>query len=99
MIYEVHVRGFTLNHPDVPERIRGTYAGLASDASIRHLRRLGVTAVELMPVHHRVDDRHLAENCLTNYWGYNTLSYFAPDTRYAASSPINSSKLWNTFKL
>ncbi|MFV1964517.1 MAG: glycogen debranching protein GlgX [Pirellulaceae bacterium] len=90
VIYELHVKGFTNLHPNVPESLRGTYAGLASDAAIRHFRRLGVTAVELMPVHHRFDDRHLVESGLSNYWGYNTLSYFAPDTRYAASSPIGS---------
>jgi glycogen operon protein len=90
VIYEVHVKGFTYQHPQVPEPLRGTYAGLASDAAIRHLQRLGVTAVELMPVHYRIDDRHLVEAGLNNYWGYNTLSYFAPDTRYAASSAIGS---------
>jgi glycogen operon protein len=90
VIYEVHVRGFTLQHPQVPPPLRGTYAGLASPASIRHLRRLGVTAVELMPIHHHVNDRHLAEKGLSNYWGYNTLAYFAPDTRYAATSPLGS---------
>jgi glycogen operon protein len=90
VIYELHVRGFTLQNPDVPAPLRGTYAGLASDASIRHLRRLGVTAVELMPVHHRVNDRHLVDRGLSNYWGYNSLAYFAPDTRLAASSPIGA---------
>lgn len=85
VIYETHVHGFTKQHPDVPEHQRGTFAGLASAASIRHLRALGVTAVELMPVHHHVDDRHLIDQGLSNYWGYNTLSFFAPDTRYAAS--------------
>ena len=87
VIYETHVRGFTLNHPDVPAPLRGTYAGLASDASIRHLRRLGVTALELMPVHHHIDDRHLIERGLTNYWGYNSIAYFAPHSEYAASAP------------
>lgn len=83
LIYEVHVKGFTKRMPGVPEKLRGTYAGLASDAAIRHLKELGVTAVELLPVHHHLDDRHLVERGLTNYWGYNTLSYFAVDTRYA----------------
>ena len=90
VIYETHVRGFTRQHPDVPPQQQGTFAGLSSRASIRHLRSLGVTAVELMPVHHHVDDRHLVDRGLSNYWGYNTLSFFAPDTRYAAST-VNGS--------
>ncbi len=85
VIYEAHVRGLTWRHPDVPPHLRGTYAGLASPAMLRYFRKLGVTAVELLPVHHHVDDRHLVQRGLTNFWGYNTLSYFAPDTRYAAS--------------
>lgn len=85
VIYETHVRGFTMQHPGVPEKLRGTYAGLASRAAIKHLKQLGVTAVELMPVHHHVDDRHLIERDLSNYWGYNTLAFFAPDTRYSSS--------------
>jgi glycogen operon protein len=84
IIYEVHVKGFTQLHPDIPERLRGTYAGLASEAAIQHLMRLGITAVELLPVHHFLKDRHLVERGLTNYWGYNTLSFFAPESRYAA---------------
>jgi isoamylase len=90
IIYEAHVRGFTRQHPDLPAHLRGTFAGMASNASIRHLRSLGVTAVELMPVHHHVDDRHLVERGLSNYWGYNTLSFFAPDSRYAASAITGS---------
>ncbi len=86
LIYEVHVKGFTQLHPDVPPDLRGTYAGLASAAAIRHLQKLGVTAVELMPVHYHVDERHLVPHSLSNYWGYNTLSYFAPDVRYASAS-------------
>jgi isoamylase len=85
VIYELHVKGFTRLHPDIPERLRGTYAGLASEAAIQHLVRLGVTAVELLPVHHFLKDRHLVERGLTNYWGYNTLAYFAPESGYAAS--------------
>jgi glycogen operon protein len=89
LIYELHVKGFTKQHPDIPETLRGTYLGLASDPAIRHLTSLGVTAVELMPVHHHTDEWHLVRRGLSNYWGYNTLSYFAPDVRYAsASSPL-----------
>jgi len=83
VIYEAHVKGMTINHPDVPEDIRGTYLGMASDPVIQHLLSLGVTALELLPVHHFVTDRHLADKGLTNYWGYNSIGYFAPDVRYA----------------
>jgi glycogen operon protein len=86
VIYECHVKGMTAQHPDVPEHIRGTYLGLCSDAIIDHLLALGVTAVELMPVHHFLDDRHLLERGLRNYWGYNTIGFFAPDARYEAAS-------------
>jgi glycogen operon protein len=85
VIYELHVRGLTMLHPHIPEPLRGTYAALASRPVLKHLKRLGVTAVELMPVHHRLDDRHLVDQGLVNYWGYNTLSYFAPDSRYAST--------------
>ena len=85
VIYEAHVRGLTMQHPDVPEELRGTYAGLATKPVIKHLQKLGVTAIELMPVHHHVDDRHLVEKGRTNFWGYNTLNYFAPDLRYASA--------------
>jgi glycogen operon protein len=87
VVYEVHVKGFTRQHSLVPENLRGTYAGLASSAAIRHLRDLGVTAVELMPIHYHVNDRFLVEAGRTNYWGYNTLGFFAPDPRYAAAGP------------
>jgi isoamylase len=83
MIYEMHVKGFTMQHPDVPEHLRGTYAGLGADPVIKHLQQLGVTAVELLPVHYRLNDRHLIEKGLTNYWGYNTLNFFAPENDYA----------------
>ena len=86
LIYEMHVKGFTKLHPGVPEALRGTYAGMASSAAIEHLLKLGVTAVELMPVHYHVDDRHLADHGLVNYWGYNTLSFFSPDSRYATAT-------------
>ena len=85
VIYELHVKGFTMQHPDIPEDIRGTYAALTSDPVLRHLEQLGVTTVELMPIHHHVDDRHLVERGLANYWGYNTLAFFAPDIRYVSS--------------
>lgn len=84
LIYEAHVKGMTQLHPGVPEKLRGTYLGMASDAVIEHLKQLGVTAVELMPIQHRLDDRHLVDQGLTNYWGYNTLAFFAPELRYAA---------------
>jgi glycogen operon protein len=87
VVYELHVKGFTKQHPGVPEELRGTYAGLASPASIDYLRRLGVTAVELLPVHYHIDERFLIERGLVNYWGYNTLGFFAPNPRYAASGP------------
>jgi glycogen operon protein len=91
LIYELHVKGFTQLHPDVPEALRGTYLGLASEPAITHLTSLGITAVELMPVHHHVDEWHLVQRGLRNYWGYNTLSYFAPDVRYAShASPLES---------
>ena len=84
VIYECHVKGMTKLHPDVPENLRGTYAGLASDAMIEYCLALGITAVELLPVHQFVVDRHLAERGLTNYWGYNSIGFFAPDVRYAS---------------
>jgi isoamylase len=86
VIYELHTKGFTKQHTGLPEKIRGTYLGLASDPVIEHLTSLGVTAVELLPIHHRSDDRFLLDRGLVNYWGYNTLAYFAPDNRYASSS-------------
>jgi isoamylase len=84
LIYEAHVRGFTRLNLEVPEPLRGTYAGFASEPSLRHLSELGVTAVEMMPIHHHIDERNLIERGLSNYWGYNTLSFFAPDLRYAS---------------
>jgi glycogen operon protein len=84
LIYEMHVKGFTRLHPEVPDRLRGTYAGLGSDAAIRYLKNLGITAVELLPVQEPLDDRHLVERGLRNYWGYNTLGFFAPASRYAS---------------
>ena len=85
VIYEVHVKGFTKRHPDVPEHLRGTYAGLAHPASIGYLSRLGITAVELMPVHHFLHEKHLLDRGLRNYWGYHSYGYFAPHSEYSAS--------------
>jgi glycogen operon protein len=91
LIYEAHVKGLTRRHPEVPEERRGTYAGLACEPVIQHLHSLGVTAIELLPVHFHLDDRHLIEKGLTNHWGYNTLSYFAPHLGYASKqSPRKS---------
>jgi isoamylase len=86
VIYEAHVRGLTMRHPDVPPELRGTYAGIATEPVIRHLTGLGVTAIELMPVHHFVSEHPLVERGLGNYWGYNSIGYLAPHARYAANS-------------
>jgi isoamylase len=86
LIYELHVRGFTQQHPGIPEELRGTYAGLAHPVSIDYLKELGVTAVELLPIQHYVVDGYLMDRGLSNYWGYNTISYFAPHGSYAASN-------------
>ena len=85
VIYEAHVRGLTLRHPDVPEPQRGSYAGLAHPSVIAHLQRLGVTAVELMPVHQFIPEQAMVERGLTNYWGYNTIGFLAPHNRYAST--------------
>ena len=85
MIYEVHVKGFTMRHPDVPPAVQGTYAGLAHPAAVAHLVDLGVTAVELLPVHQNVPEAFLVERGLTNYWGYNTIGFFAPHDGYSAA--------------
>ncbi len=85
IVYEVHVRGFTAAHPGVPPELRGTYAGLVHDASLEHLSRLGVTAVELLPIHHYVPEEFLVARGLTNYWGYNTIGFFAPHAGYSAA--------------
>ncbi|MDT7546187.1 MAG: isoamylase, partial [Actinomycetota bacterium] len=85
IIYETHVKGLTQTHPDIPEEIRGTYAALAHPVMIEHYKKIGVTAIELMPVHQFVHDSHLVDNGLRNYWGYNTIGYFAPHNDYAAS--------------
>jgi isoamylase len=85
VIYETHVKGFTMTHPDVRDDLRGTYAGLASEAAIAYLKDLGVTAVELLPVHHICDESFLHDRGLTNYWGYSTIGYLAPHSEYAAT--------------
>ncbi len=87
VVYELHVKSFTRLHPGVPEALRGTYAGLASEAAVEHLLALGVTAVELLPVHHHALDHHLLARGLPNHWGYNTLAFFAPDARYSSAGP------------
>jgi glycogen operon protein len=84
VIYELHVKGATMRHPEVPPALRGTYAGLGHPAFVEHLTSLGVTAVELLPVHHFVSEPHLLKRGLTNYWGYNTLGYFAPHAAYSS---------------
>src|SRR3954453_18273957 len=90
IIYEAHVKGLTQKRDDVPPNLRGTYGGLSSPAMIEHLKKLGVTTVELLPVHSFVDDRILVEKKLVNYWGYNTLSFFAPEQRYAQDNALDS---------
>ena len=92
VVYEMHVRGFTMQHPEVPTQLRGTYAGIATAPVIEHLKCLGVTSVELMPVHAFVDDRHLLERGLSNYWGYNSIGFLAPDHRFSASGKIGEFK-------
>ncbi|MBD0319729.1 MAG: glycogen debranching enzyme GlgX, partial [Gemmatimonadetes bacterium] len=88
VIYEAHVKGLTALHPDVPEKLRGTYAGVAHPAVVEHLRSIGVTALELLPIHDFVDDGYLLDKGLKNYWGYNTLNFFSPDARYSGSGDL-----------
>jgi glycogen operon protein len=93
VIYEMHVKGFTERHPKIEPKLRGSYAGVAHPAAIAHLQQLGVTAVELLPVHAFITDKHLAERGLTNYWGYNTINFFSPDTRYSSDGdPVREFK-------
>jgi glycogen operon protein len=93
IIYETHVKGFTKLHPGIPENMRGTYAGLAHPIMIQYLKDLGVNAVELMPVHHFITDRYLKDKGLTNYWGYNSIGYFAPDVRFYTSDGITGGQV------
>src|SRR4051812_36164286 len=88
VIYEMHVKGFTRLCPDVPEELRGTYAGIGSAGAIKYLQDLGVTAVELLPVHTFVDDKILQDKGLTNYWGYNSIGFFAPEAKYSSSGAM-----------
>jgi isoamylase len=92
VIYELHVKGFTQRHPEVPEQLRGTYAALATAPVVEYLKRLGVTAVELLPIHSFVDERRLAQHGLRNYWGYNSIGFFAPELRYSATGTLSEFK-------
>jgi isoamylase len=92
VIYELHAKGFTQRHPDVPEQLRGTYAGLCTSPVLEYLKKLGVTAVELLPVHSIADERRLLHHGLRNYWGYNTIGFFAPEMRYSASGTLGEFK-------
>ena len=92
IIYETHVRGYTMRHPGVPQNLRGSYAGLGQPAIVDYLKSLGVTSIELLPVHAFVDDRYLVEKGLRNYWGYNSIGFFAPEPRYAATKKIEEFK-------
>ncbi|MCB1947353.1 glycogen debranching protein GlgX [Nitrosomonas sp.] len=92
IIYELHVKGFTRLHPLIPPRLRGTYAALASEPVIEHFHRLGVTAIELMPIHTFINDHYLVEHGLSNYWGYNSIGFFAPDNRYGTNGRVNEFK-------
>ncbi len=92
IVYELHARGYTMRHPTIPPEMRGTFAGLMRPEIVDHIQRLGVTAVELMPVHAFADDSHLLEKGLRNYWGYNTLAFFAPQPRYLGTPFVNEMK-------
>ncbi|HEY4439493.1 MAG TPA: glycogen debranching protein GlgX [Candidatus Elarobacter sp.] len=92
VFYEMHVRGFTIQHPDVPPPLRGTFSGLATPAIVNYLKDLGISTVELLPVHAFVDDRRLVEHKLRNYWGYNTIGFFAPEQRYLQNGEPNEFK-------
>lgn len=87
VIYECHVKGLTAKHPEIPPHLRGTFLGLSSEPIVEHVKSLGVTAIELLPVHHAIDERRLTEQGLVNYWGYSTIAYLAPHTRYGTGSP------------
>jgi isoamylase len=93
IVYETHVKGFTKLHPDIPEDIRGTYAAIAHPVTIQYLKDLGITAIELLPIHHFITDRHLADKGLTNNWGYNSIGFFAPDVRYHSGDPATGGQV------
>ncbi len=93
VIYELHVKGFTARHPDIPKNLRGTFSGLATPAVIEHLQNLGITAVELLPVHQFLRDKHLVDRGLTNFWGYNSIGFFAPEAQYATTS-VRAQQVW-----
>jgi (1->4)-alpha-D-glucan 1-alpha-D-glucosylmutase len=88
ILYETHVKGLTMRHPDVPPELRGTYAAIGTEPILKYLVALGITAIELLPVHHFVDDQHLLERGLRNYWGYNSIAFFAPEVRYRAGTRV-----------
>jgi isoamylase len=88
VIYETHIKGFTCQHPEVPDELKGTYAGMSCPPVLKYIKKLGVTAIELMPVHHFVNDRHLIDKGLSNYWGYNSIGFFAPHAPYASSGVL-----------
>src|ERR1700749_1921386 len=88
IVYEAHVKGFTKLHPAVPEKLRGTYAGLGTKEVVDYIRSLGVTSVELLPIHAFINDSYLLDKKLTNYWGYNSIGFFAPDPRYSSTGEI-----------
>ena len=98
VIYEAHVKGLTETHPDIPEEERGTYAGVANPAIIEHLKKLGITTLELMPVHQFVNDSTLEEKGLSNYWGYNTIAFLAPQNTYSSTGDhgqqVQESRRW-----
>ncbi len=92
IVYEAHIKGFTIRNPEIPKAVRGTIAGLSAPAAVEYLTKLGITAIELLPVHAFLNDRHLIERGLTNYWGYNTLSFFAPDPRFLSTGHLGEFK-------
>ena len=98
VLYELHVRGFTMRHPGVPAAERGTYAGLASDAAIAHFKRLGVTSLSLLPVHQHLDEQRLVQMGLTNYWGYNTIGFFSPEPTYAQAGGSDGKAVRDEFR-